>query len=56
MSGGEEVSETMPTEQGALFHDPEVMTWAKGRRLTYWATQVSLSFSLKHSKNEYTYK
>ena len=34
----------LPAEQGAqcgsLFQDPGIMTWAEGRRLTNWATQV----------------
>ena len=33
----------LPTEQGpwhgAWSQDPEIMTWAKGRHLTHWATQ-----------------
>ena len=35
-----------PIQQGAWRgapQDPEIMTWAKGRHLTNWATQASLN-------------
>ena len=35
------------TRCGALSQDPEIMTWAKGRCLTAWATQVSPELFLR---------
>ena len=41
----------LPTEQGAWCgaqsQDPEIMTWAKGRPSTNWATQATLACSFK---------
>ena len=46
---GREKQAEQETQQGAQSQDPGIMTWAKGRCITDWATQVPLSLSLnKH--------
>ena len=48
--GWREGRSSLPTEQGAQCwaqsQDPRIMTWAEGRRLTDWATQVPLNWIL----------
>ena len=49
----------LPTEQGAQCgawsQDPKIMTWAKGKCLTNWATQASLSHIFFSQFIVYTY-
>ena len=35
-----------PNVGGTQSQDPEIMTWAKGRHLTDWATQVPQKFKI----------
>jgi len=48
--GGGRGRSRLPAEQGtrcgAQSQDPEIMTWVEGRRLTNWATWVSLTFQI----------
>ena len=60
--GQREMEKQTPAEQGAQhrawFQDPRIMTWAKGRCLTNWASQepVEMKISIHDPERAIHYK